>query len=208
MEEAMGASRDGFVAVDAARADDADGRLVRLHIVCLVVRGVRAEDDVLRHIVGTGLDEEGVLHVASRMVGGEVQLGEHVQVVVDLRTFGQRESHALEDVDDLVLHDGQRVACAQLDGVGRTREVEVVGFLGSVLQLLLQGVDVVEGELLQFVDLHADGLLVLGCHIAEVLHQRINLTLAAEVFQTQLFNLFCIRCGQGAHFFEKCFDFL
>ena len=66
------------------------------------------------------------------------------------------------------------MACAQLDGVGRTREVEVVGFLGSVLQLLLQGVDVVEGELLQFVDLHADGLLVLGCHIADVLPLRLR----------------------------------
>ena len=40
MEEAVGTGADGFVAIDASRTEDAERRLVRFHIVCLVAAGV------------------------------------------------------------------------------------------------------------------------------------------------------------------------
>ena len=64
------------------------------------------QDYVFSDLVGVCLDKKGVLHVARGMVGCEVQLRKHVQVVVDFWSFGEREAHSLEDVDDLVAHDG------------------------------------------------------------------------------------------------------
>ena len=112
MEEAVGAGRDSLITINAARADDADGRLVRLHVVGLIAGGVGAEQHVLGDVVGVLRDEEGVLHIAGRVVGGEVEHREHVLVVVNLWTMEKSEAHALEDFDNLVLHDGQRMARA------------------------------------------------------------------------------------------------
>ena len=208
MEEAVGTGRNSFVSIDPSRADYADGRLVCLHVVSLIIGGVRAKDDVLGHVVGACLNEESVLHVACGMVGGKVQHGEHVQVVVYLRSFGQREAHTLEDVDNLVLRDAQRMACTQLDGVGCAGEVDVLSLVVTTLQLFLQCVDVVEGLLFQFVNLNADSLLVLGCHVTEVLHQCVDFAFAAEVFQSQLFNFLGIVGREGADFFQQCFNSL
>ena len=203
MEEAVGASGDGLVAIDTSWADDTNGRLVRLHVVSLVVRGMRAKDDVLGHLVGVGLDEEGVLHVAGRMVGGEVQLGEYMQVVVNLRAFGQGESHALEDVHDLILHDVERMACSEGDGIGSAREVDVVADGVGSLKLLLEFVDFLECLLLQFVDLDSNGLLFFSGHVAEVGHKGVDLALLAEIFQSELFDFLSILCRKSAYFFEK-----
>ena len=63
----MGTIADGFVAIDASWADDADGWLLHLHHTALYGTGVGAKDNVRM-----ALDEEGVLHVACRMVFGKV----------------------------------------------------------------------------------------------------------------------------------------
>ena len=132
-------------------------------------------------------DEEGVLHVASGMVGGEVHLREHVEVVFHLRTVSEDKAHAREDVDDLVGDNRQRMTRTQLDGVGRARQVD--GLVASLLRLALLAklVDALGGECLQFVDLHADALLLVGSHVAEVVHQGRDLTFLAEIFQSELF---------------------
>ena len=118
MEEAVGTGRDGLVAVDATGADDADGSgqlavsvVHLLHHTSLNAGSMAAQQDVLGDVVGMLRDEERVLHVAGGVVGGEVHLREHVEVVLHLGTVGQHEAHAREDVDNLVRHDGQRVAC-------------------------------------------------------------------------------------------------
>ena len=118
MEEAMGACRNCLITEHTSGANDTYWWLLLLHNSALVVAGVRTQNDVLCHIVGVGLYEEGVLHVACGMVCSKVELCKHMQVIVNLRTFSQRESHTLEDVDNLVAHDGQRVACAKSNGVG------------------------------------------------------------------------------------------
>ena len=74
MEDAVGAGRDGLVAEHTTRGDDADGRLMGLHHADLHTRGVGAQQHI-RSLVDIGFlaDEEGVLHVAGRMVEREVQ---------------------------------------------------------------------------------------------------------------------------------------
>ena len=94
VEEAVGAGRDSLVAVNASRADDADGRLVAFHRSHLYRTGVAAQHDVAGHVLLILLNEEGVLHVAGRMVGGKVQCAEHVPVIFHFRTVGNREAQA------------------------------------------------------------------------------------------------------------------
>ena len=45
---------------------------------------------------------EGVVHLARRMVRRDVEGGEIVEVVLDVRPFGDGEAHLAEDGDDLV----------------------------------------------------------------------------------------------------------
>ena len=73
VEEAVGTGGDCLVAVNAAGADDADGRLVALHRAYLNRAGVAAQHDIAGHILVVLLNEEGVLHIAGRMVGSKVQ---------------------------------------------------------------------------------------------------------------------------------------
>ena len=108
MEEAVGTRRDGFVAVHTAGAYYADGRFGVLHHTALDRGGVGAQ----KHI-GITLYEEGVLHVACRMVGCEIQRGEHVPVVFNLRTFCHGESEAGEYGDNLVAHNGEGMTRAE-----------------------------------------------------------------------------------------------
>ena len=151
------------------------------------------------------LDEEGVLHVAGGVVFGEVHRREHVPVVLHLGTIGQGEAHAGEDVDDLVLHDGERVACAQLYGVGRTGEVH----LGSTAVVGLEGLfefgDALCSAGLQCVESHAHLFLLLGRHVTEVGHQVIDGALLAQILDAQCFQLFCAIGGEGFDLSHECF---
>ena len=166
VEEAVGAGRDGLVPIYSTGADDADGGLCLLHHTCLHAAGMRAEDDV-----GVRFHEERILHVTRRMVVGKVHAAIYVPVVFHLRSLGQREAQAAEDIHYLVLHDGERVACAQCDGVGGACQVHVrtCCLLGG--GTALQCVYLVEGGILKLIELHAKLLLHVGRHIAEVCHQ-------------------------------------
>ena len=139
------------------------------------------------------------------MVGSEVQLCKHVQVVVNLRTLSQCEAHALEYVDDLILHDCKRMACAEAYRVSRACQVDVVSRFLSLCVLLFQIVDLLQSCLLQLVDLHTYNLLLIRRYVAEVSHESCNLALFAQVFKSQLFNLFSIRCCKIVHFLKKLF---
>ena len=79
VEEAVCTIADSFVSIYATRAKDADRRFRScLHAAYLYATSVSAKDDVLGYILGILLNEEGVLHVACRMVSGKVQFGEHM----------------------------------------------------------------------------------------------------------------------------------
>ena len=87
------------------------------------------------------------------------------------------------------------MACAQLNGVGGT--CQVYGVVASFLRstFLAQLVDALCGQRLQFVDFHADSLLLVGGYVTEIVHEGCNLALLAQIFQAQLLDFLGIPCA-------------
>ena len=189
VEEAVSAGSDGLVAVDTPRADDADGRLAALHGAHLHTARVRAQHDVAGHVILVLLDEERVLHVASRMVGGKVQRTEHVPIVLDLGTLGKGEAQAREDVDDLLAHHRQWMPGAHLGGKARTGDVNLVLFLGLPLVALAQGIDALGGQRLDLVQLLPQFAFLLRRYVLELGKQGGYLALLAQILDAQ-----CLQC--------------
>ena len=203
MEEAVSTCTDSLIAIYTTRAKYTDRWLVGFHIVSLVARSVAAEEDVLGDIVRVALlDEEGILHVTSWVIGCKVEHGEHVLVVIYLRTMIQGEAHAREDVDNLVLDNCQRMASTQSHWVRGTGQVEVVVRILSLFHLLLQRIDALGGRLLQLIDFHTNGFLLVGSYRAEVVHERIDLALLAQILDAKLLHFLCILCRKCAYFLQ------
>ena len=138
MEETMGTGGDGLIAVYTSGADNAYWWLCGLHDACLHRTGMAAQQNILGYVAqGTLLYKEGILHVAGGMVGGEVHLGEHMQVVFNLWSVGKDEAHTREDVNNLICHDSKRMACAKGNGIRGTGEVDAVGLRVAGFKLLL-----------------------------------------------------------------------
>lgn len=95
MEEDMGAGGNVFVAEGAAGCDDANGWGELLHGADLDVGGVGAEEVA-------GVEIKGVLHVAGRMVGWEVESFKVVVVGVDVGAELDGKTHVGEDGGDAV----------------------------------------------------------------------------------------------------------
>ena len=143
------------------------------------------------------------MHVACRMVGRKVEHGEHMLVVIDLRSLEEREAHALEDVDDLVSDKRQRMTRSQADGVGCACQVEALRACLGGLHLLTQSVDLLCGGRFQLIDLDAKFTLLLLGHIAEVGNDGVDFTFLAQVFQSELLYVLCVFGRERGHFFEK-----
>ncbi len=127
MEETVSTGADGLVTIYATWAEHTDRWLVGLHIVSLIARSMAAEEHILGNIVGVGLlDEECILHVAGWMIGSKVEHGEYVLVVIYLWTLIEGEAHAAEDVDDLILHDGQWMTGTESYRISCTGQVDVI----------------------------------------------------------------------------------
>ena len=74
------------------------------------------------------------------------------------------------------------MARAQLDGVGRAGEVDVVSGGFAFFQLLSQAVYLLQSGLFQLVDLDANGLFLLRRNASEVGHQGTDFSFLAQVF--------------------------
>ena len=124
-------------------------------------------------------------------------------VILHFRTVGHGEAKTREDVDNFVLHDGERVARAQSDGVRRAGKVNVgmVGFLAS--QRLAKRVDLVLQGCLQFVDFHAHLTLLLGGNFTELSHEVVNETFLAQIFDAKRLKGLLIGSLQFSHFLEQ-----
>ena len=114
---------DRVAAVDGARHDDEDRRVLCLHRPHLHRRGVGAPEDVLRpgrqpvlvhHAIRQGrrVDVEAVLRQPRRMARRVVEGREVVVVVLDLRALHHPVAEADEDVLDLAPGTGQEVEVA------------------------------------------------------------------------------------------------
>ena len=103
----------------AAGHDDADRRLLRQHRADLHRRGVGAQHQP--RAVGALRQIERVVLLARRMLGRDVERGEIVEIVLDMRALGDGETHLAEDRDDLVdgLADRMDAALVPANGTGR-----------------------------------------------------------------------------------------
>ena len=201
MEEAVCTCCDCLIAIYSSRTDDADRRLRCLHHTGLHRTGVATKKDVLSNIVWILLYEECVLHVAGWMVGGEIHLREHMQVVFCLWSISKHKSHTRENVDDLVLDDGQRMACSELYRIGSPCQVESLVAVFACFDGITQGIESFECCLLELIDFHSHLFLLVGRYIPKICHYGIDLTFLAEIFQAQCLYLLSIR---GCHFFYLC----
>ena len=126
-DEALDLVEDGGVrrveligAVDPARADHVDGQLALEHRAGLHRRGVRAQHDTA---LGRA-DEEGVLHGARGMVGGDVQGVEVEPLGLDLGALGDLVAHRDEHVLDTLHERGQRVPGSSRATIRGKRDVD------------------------------------------------------------------------------------
>ena len=160
------------------------GGFWRQHGAHLHRRRVRAQKQP--RAVRLRIEIEGVVHFPRRMAFGKVQLGEVVIVGLDVRTFGDRESHIGEDRGEFVDHLADRMDAA---GFGRAlahrqRDVDALGVEALIERGILQrvaarserGVD----RILQTVDRGALGLALVRRHGAERLEQRRHRAALAE----------------------------
>src|SRR3546814_3490149 len=108
--ERGGGRHVAVAAIGAARRDDADRRLRRLHGADLHRRGVGAQ----QHAAAVRLlrQVEGVVHLPGGMFRRDVEGGEVVEIVFDVRSLGDGEAHLAEDGDHLVRRLADRMDAA------------------------------------------------------------------------------------------------
>jgi len=73
------------------------------------------------------LEVEGVLHCARRVEFRHVERSEVVPLILDFRTFGDREAEVREDLGKLVHHLAHRVDASARRVGGGEREVDALG---------------------------------------------------------------------------------
>ena len=104
--EHRGVSCVPIIPVDAARRQDADGRLLAHHRPNLYRRRMRAEH--FRVAALWRFHEEGIVGFAGRVAFWEVQRREIVPVILDVWTFSDGKAHIAKDSCDFFkdLHNG------------------------------------------------------------------------------------------------------
>ena len=105
-----------------------------------------------------------------------------MQVILHLRPVGKGEAHALEDIDNLILHDGERVTGTKCHRIWCTCEVYTLCVRLSLLCVLFEGFYLLDSQLFQLINLYADLFLHVGRNIPELCHEHSDLTFLAEVF--------------------------
>ena len=185
----MRSTADGFIAIDGAGSNDANRRLVVFHHAELGIGSMRAE----KHVFS---DVECVLHVASRVIGWEIQSFVVVVIAVDVRTVLNRKTHTGEDGEDMIHHFADGVCIAK--GVLPARKGSIDFFIGDAMgdfclheagkRLFAERAELY----LEVVDLFAkERSLFRGC-IAEMDHEVLDGPLFSQVFDFELFDVFAV----------------
>src|SRR3989442_2665887 len=177
-------------AVHASRRDDADRRVLRPPVGGLPRTGVRPQQRP--QIVWTSrfarLSFQGrrevqrVLHVARGVFRRHVQCVEAVPLVFGFRTFDNGESHAREDLFELVADDGQRMTVTEERHAAGQRDVDRARRDVEELRALLMLRPARFDRLLQLVRIPADVFFLIGRRAGNQLHpRRDDAVLATEI---------------------------
>ena len=153
-------------------------------------------------------DEESILHIACRVIFGEIQCREHMPVILDFRTFGNAESQTGKYIDDFVLYDGERVARTQFYRISGTCKVNIITARILTFELFFQGSNFFLCLVLQFIQSHADFFLLFGSYVTEIRHQVIDCTFFTKEFDAERFQFLGIGSFQCFHFLQKLVDFI
>src|SRR5690606_15043444 len=107
-------------AIDTARADNADRRLLRLHGAYLHRRGMGAQQHVRIEI-------ESVMHRPRRMVAGNIEGFEVVIIVFDFRPFGHAVADTSEELLDALESTGDRMQATSGLATARQGYIDTLG---------------------------------------------------------------------------------
>ena len=187
-------------AVNAAGADDADGRLAGQHGAGLHGAGMGAQHDIVVHV-------EGILRVPGGMVLGQVHQLEVIVIQLHLGAFHHFEAQTGEAVDQLVHHQRDGMGAAHLHGAAGFGHVDGLrlqgGFPLQLLQGLLTLVHALGQPLTGLVDLRAHLGPLLRGQLAHALEQLGQGALFAQHFDAQR-----VQRGGVLHFGEVLFHLL
>ena len=112
----------GIAAIGAARRNDAVGRLTRFHGADLHRRGMRAQQQP-RAILALG-EIERVVHLPGRMLGRDVEGGEIMEIVLDVRPLSDGKTHIAKYRHHFIEHLADRVDAALSLGANREGNVD------------------------------------------------------------------------------------
>ena len=185
----------GIHAIDASRRDDADVRHrlqmlvllhMRLHVADLDRRGVRAQHMLL-------VDVESVVHGTRRMVGRDVQRGEVVEIVFDLRAFRHGITDGMKQGFDAFQRARDRMQSAHAGTAPRQRHVQRLRRQLGIQCTLLDGIAlrIQRGFDLLFdlVDARTGCRALFGGKFAQAFQQAGQAAFLAEITRLGIFQL-------------------
>ena len=172
-----------IAAEGAARHDDADRRFRAHHRPDLHRRGMGAQH-LAAAIGGARRQIERIVLLPRGMLRRDVERGEVMEIVLDMRPFGNGEAHLAEDRDQLVDRLADRMDAAVVLGLHRQGDVDA--FLRQppierrALVLLLGFAERGLDHALELVERGAARLALVGSERAERLEQAGELAVATE----------------------------
>ena len=139
------------------------------------------------------LHEERVLHIAGRMVVGEVHGTIDVPVILDFGSFCEGKSQTRENINNLILDNCQGMTGTKLNRISRTCQIHIVRERLLSHSRRLELIDTFGCQILELIDTHTNLFLHFCGNRTEVVHQGADLTLLAEIFDAQ--SLCFLRCS-------------
>ena len=94
------------------------------------------------------------------------------------------------------------MTCTQIDGISRAGEIELLTICLLDLNLLAKLIDLLLRVFLQLINLDADGLFLVGSHIAEISHESIDLAFLAQILQAEFLHVLGILGLEAVNFLE------
>ncbi|MCY1175091.1 hypothetical protein D9M73_153140 [compost metagenome] len=175
----------GVAAVHAARADDANRRLLAFHGADLYRRGMGTQQHV-------GIEIEGVMHRPGRVVARDVERLEVVIVVFDLRAFGDAVADTGEELFDAFQSAGNRMQTT--GGLATARQGHINALGGQTgaefgfFESRLARVEHLGDAFLGVVDQRANFWPLFGRHVAQGLHHLGQFAFLAKELNPDLFQ--------------------